>query len=163
LASQEGLCSMEMFSYTVLSASVCVAATARCDRGRWYLTLSWLALQFLESYPLFEGRDSSVGIATTLRAGRSGDRVPVGTRFSVPVQTGPGAHPASYTMDTGSFPGVKRPGSGVDHPLHLAPRLKREYNYTFVPPLGLRGLFEGELYLYLYLYFPLFRTCEGNR
>jgi hypothetical protein len=40
----------------------------------------------------------------------------MGTRFSAPVQTGPEAHPASYTMDTGSFPEVKRPGSGVDHP-----------------------------------------------
>ena len=28
----------------------------------------------------------------------------------------PGVHPASYTMDTGSFPGVKRLGRGVDHP-----------------------------------------------
>jgi len=27
-------------------------------------------------------------------------------------------------MGTGSFPGVKRPGRGVDHPPHLAPRLK---------------------------------------
>jgi len=39
-----------------------------------------------------------------------------GTRFSAPVQTGPGAHSASYTMGTGSFPGVKRPERGVDHP-----------------------------------------------
>jgi hypothetical protein len=31
----------------------------------------------------------------------------VGVRFSAPVQTGPGAHPASCTMGTGSFPGVK--------------------------------------------------------
>jgi hypothetical protein len=44
--------------------------------------------------------------------------------FSTPVQTGPEAHPASYTMGTGSFPGVKRPGRGVVHPPHLAPRLK---------------------------------------
>jgi hypothetical protein len=36
--------------------------------------------------------------------------------FSAPVQTGRGAHPASYTMGTGSCPGVKRPGRGVDHP-----------------------------------------------
>jgi len=28
-------------------------------------------------------------------------------RFSAPVQTGPGAHRASYTSGTGSFPGVK--------------------------------------------------------
>jgi len=40
----------------------------------------------------------------------------VGVRFSAPVQTGPGAHPASYTMDTGSFPSVKQPGHGIDHP-----------------------------------------------
>jgi len=37
-------------------------------------------------------------------------------RKSAPVQTRPGAHPTSYTMGTGSFPGVKRSGSGVDHP-----------------------------------------------
>ena len=36
-------------------------------------------------------------------------------RFSAPVQTGPGAHPSSYTMGTGSFQGVKRPRRGVDH------------------------------------------------
>ena len=40
-----------------------------------------------------------------LRAGRSGDRIPVGARFSAPVQTGPEAHPASCTMVSGSFPG----------------------------------------------------------
>ena len=44
------------------------------------------------------------------------DRIPVEARFSAPVQTGPGAHPASCTMGTGSFPAVKRPGRGVDHP-----------------------------------------------
>ena len=37
-------------------------------------------------------------------------------RFSAPVQTGPGAHPASYTMGNESFPGIKRSGRGVDHP-----------------------------------------------
>ena len=41
-------------------------------------------------------------------------------RFSAPVETGPGAHPAAYTMGTVSFPGLKRPGRGVDHPPHLA-------------------------------------------
>jgi len=42
-----------------------------------------------------------------LRAGRSGDRILVGARFSAPVQTGPKAHPASCAMGTGSFPGIK--------------------------------------------------------
>ena len=65
------------------------------------------------------GPGSSVGIATELRAGWSGDRIPMRLRFSAPVQTGPGAHSASCTMGTGSFPGVKY-GRGVTltpHPL----------------------------------------------
>jgi len=36
-------------------------------------------------------------------------------------------------MSTESFPGVKRPGRGVDHPLHLAPRLKEEHSYNYTP------------------------------
>ena len=59
----------------------------------------------------------------SLLDGRSGDRIPVGTRFSVPVQTFPGAPPASYTMGTGSFPGVKRLGCDADPTPHLAARL----------------------------------------
>jgi len=46
---------------------------------------------------------------------RSGDRIPDLAIFSTPVQTDPGAHPASYTVGTGSFSGVKRAGRGVDH------------------------------------------------
>jgi len=45
-------------------------------------------------------------------------------RFSELVQAGVVAHPASYTVGTGSFPGIKRPGRGVYHPPHLVPRLK---------------------------------------
>ena len=45
---------------------------------------------------------SSVGIATELRAGRFGIESRRGRDFP-PVQTGPGAHPTSCTMDTGSF------------------------------------------------------------
>ena len=36
-------------------------------------------------------------------------------KFSEHVQTGIGAHPAYYTRGTGSFPGVKRLGHGVNH------------------------------------------------
>jgi hypothetical protein len=62
----------------------------------------------------------------SLWGGRSGNWIPVETRNSALVHIGPGAHPTSYTMGTGSFPGVKRPGRGVDHPPHLAPRLRKE-------------------------------------
>jgi len=54
----------------------------------------------------------------SLRAGLSGDRIPVGARFSAPVQTCPGAHPASCTMGTGSFPGVNDRGLALTtHPI----------------------------------------------
>ena len=50
-----------------------------------------------------------------LQAGRSGNPIPVEVRFCAPVQTGPGAHPASSTLGTGSFPGgKKRPGRDPD-------------------------------------------------
>jgi hypothetical protein len=72
------------------------------------------------------GRDIAVGILTRYGLDGPGIEFLWGTRFSAPVQTGPGAYPAFYTMDTGSFPGVKRPGCGVDHPPRLVPRLKKE-------------------------------------
>jgi hypothetical protein len=57
-----------------------------------------------------------------------------GARFSAPVQTGPGAHPASYTMGTGSFPGVKS-GRGVTlthHPL-LVPWSRKSRAIPLLP------------------------------
>ena len=98
-----------------------------------------------------------------LLAGRSGDRIPVGSRFSAPVQTGPGAHPSSCTMGTGFFPRVKS-GRGVtltSHPL-LVPLVMKEQSYTSTPPMGRKActepqcLYKGYLYLYLYLLVPVF-------
>jgi len=43
-------------------------------------------------------------------------------------------------MGTGSFPAVKRPGRGVDHPSCILPRLKKEYSCTSTSPLSLHGL-----------------------
>jgi len=63
------------------------------------------------AHSTFSGPGSSVGIATELRAGRSGIESRWGWDFP-PVQTGPGAHPASCKMGTGSFPGIKC-GRGV--------------------------------------------------
>jgi hypothetical protein len=54
--------------------------------------------------------------SNSLQAGWSGDRIPAAARFSPPIHTGTGAHSASYTMGTGSFPRVKWPGRGIDHP-----------------------------------------------
>jgi hypothetical protein len=38
-----------------------------------------------------------------LWAGRYGVRIPVGARFSAPIQASPGAHPFSCTVSNGSF------------------------------------------------------------
>ena len=86
------------------------------------------------------GRDSSVGIATWYRLDVAGIESRWGPRFSTTVQINPGFHPASGTMGAGSFPGIKQPGFGVDHPPHLAPRLniKNRDIYLLLPrPLWL--------------------------
>jgi hypothetical protein len=44
-------------------------------------------------------------------AGRSGDQIPVGAKFSAPLQTGLEAYPTSYVVGTGSFPGGKAAGA----------------------------------------------------
>ena len=84
------------------------------------------------------GRDSSVGIATCYGLEGPGIESRWGARFSAPIQTGPEAHPGSYTMGTGSFPGVKRPGRGVDHPPPSSAEVKERlelYLYSSSGPL----------------------------
>jgi hypothetical protein len=82
-----------------------------------YCASSWL---YLQDYTVIRGPGQLSRYSDCLRAGRSGDRIPVGARFTVPVQTGREAHPASCTVGTGSFPGV-RCGRGVTLTPH--PRL----------------------------------------
>ena len=90
-------------------------------------TCKWHKRKFyVLSLTLAVGRDSAVGIATRYGLCGPGIESRWGARFSAPVQTCPDAHPASYTMGTGSLPGVKRPGRVVDYPPYLVPRLKKE-------------------------------------
>jgi hypothetical protein len=69
---------------------------------------------------------------------REQEKVPVGDRFSAPVHTGPGAHPASYTMGTGFFPpGVKWPGRSVNHPPPSKAEVKETVELYLFSPSGL--------------------------
>jgi hypothetical protein len=76
-----------------------------------------------------------------------------GARFSAPVQTAPGVHPASCTMGTGSFSEVKS-GRGVTltHPPSSAV-VQKGQSYNSTPPMGRTAciepqcLYKGELYL----------------
>jgi hypothetical protein len=64
------------------------------------------------------------------------------------VQTGPGAHLASCTMDIGSFPGVKRPGRGADHPPPSSAEVTKGWSYTSNHPLGQFRPVTEQLYIY---------------
>jgi hypothetical protein len=71
------------------------------------------------------GQDSSVGIATGYGLDDPGIESRWRQDISHPSRTALGPT-QSHIMGTGSFPGVKRSGRGVDHPPHLTPRLKKE-------------------------------------
>jgi hypothetical protein len=88
------------------------------------------------------GRDSSVGIG--IRYGLDG-----GARFPESVQTGRGAHPASHKMGTWSHLGVKRSVCGVNYPLRSTAEVKERVELYLYSSMGLRGLFQGEFYLYM--------------
>jgi hypothetical protein len=71
------------------------------------------------------------------------------------IQTGSGAHPASYTMGIrGSFPGSKvQPGMMLTtHPL-LVPRLRKSRSYTSSHPNAPLWSITGPLYLF-FTYLP---------
>jgi hypothetical protein len=95
----------------------------------------------LTSLPKRWSRDSSVGIATGWAAGvrfRAESR-----DFSLlhSSQTGPGARPASYPMDTGgSFPGGKAAGREIHH---SRPSSAEVNNDGAVPPLPNTSSWRG--------------------
>ena len=121
-----------------------------------YVSFLYLSLFFNFLLPcLLCGPGSSVVIATGYGLDGSGDRIPVGARFSPSVQTGPGAHPATCTMGTCSLLGVKssRGVTLTPHPI-LVPLFMKEWSYTSTPPMGRTActepqcLHKGALYLF---------------
>jgi hypothetical protein len=84
-----------------------ISKDEECTRcAAFHIDISFFGSEWLSRY------------SHSLRAGRSAYRIPVWARYFAPVQNCPGANPAFYTMGTGSFLGVNRPGRGVDHPQH---------------------------------------------
>jgi len=70
------------------------------------------------------GINSSVGIATRYGLDGPGIESRWGRDFPYPSRPALGPTQPPIQWVPGSFPGVKRPGRGLDHP-HLAPRLKK--------------------------------------
>ena len=77
------------------------------------------------------GRDSSVDIAT-----RYGNQILVGSRFSAPVQTGLGAHTASYTRGTGLLTGGKGAGAWCCPPTPSTAEVKERVETYLYSPSG---------------------------
>ena len=96
-----------------------------CSDLSEYVSASFFRVTKFRSIEQFIcGPGYSSRYSDSLRAGQSGDRIPEGAKISAHVKTGPGAHPASCTVGTGSFPGVKRPGRGVDYPTPSSAEVK---------------------------------------
>jgi hypothetical protein len=94
----------------------------------------------------FGGRDSSPGIATGYELEGPGIESWCWRDFSHTSRLTLGAHQASCTMGTGSFPGLKRPRRGADHPPLLVPR-SRKSTAIPLPPIWAFG--SVTVYLYL--------------
>jgi hypothetical protein len=107
-----------------------LAATQKKRQHFMYTTQHLFQLtahMIIKNYAFFRSISPS-RYSDSLRAGQSGDRIPVGARFSAPVQIGPGIHPASYTVFTGSLCWRQSGwGRSVNHTHpHLAPKLTKE-------------------------------------
>jgi hypothetical protein len=66
-----------------------------------HLSVCYLSVNISQRTDMLEP-GQCIRYSDSLLAGRSGNQIPVGARFSVPIQTGCEAYPASYTMGTGS-------------------------------------------------------------
>ena len=113
-----------------------------------YKTCCWLwsrlvcncsLYRFTTLHAMWSGPGNSVGIATGCWLDGPGIESWWRTRISAPVQTGPGAHPASCTMGTRSFPRVKS-GQGATltpHPL-LVPWSRKSRAIPLLPLWAVR-------------------------
>ena len=125
-------------------STACKVAVLNPSNGRHVVICSdCVLLNLTNYYPKYKftfrnptyymvGRDSSVGIATPY--GLDGPEFE--SQWGAPIQSGPEAHPASCKMGTGSFPGVKRPGRGVDQPSPSSAEVKEIVQLYLCSPSG---------------------------
>jgi len=105
-------------------------------------------------YVLILWAGSSVGIATRYRLDGLEIESRCRARFSAPVQIGPGTHTSSYTVGTGSLPGVMQPGRDVDHPPPSSTEVKERVELYFYSTPGPSWLILGRnLSLSMFLFY----------
>jgi hypothetical protein len=100
------------------------------------LIILYLRPKFVDVYIslVYSKLYSLVGMATGYGLDGPGIESRWGVRFFAPVQTGPGAHLASYTMSIWFLPEVKRLGRGIYHPPQSSAEVKAGTElYTYFP------------------------------
>jgi hypothetical protein len=107
---------------------------------RKYFVTAW-AFSFMSSYEnvhVYEcGPGSSVGKATALQAGRSGDRIAVGGEIFRTCPGRPWGPPSLLYNGYRVFPGGKeRPEIDADPSTPSSVVVKKEYSYTSTPHIG---------------------------
>ena len=135
--------------------------------NKWNKIASDIKLVFRSAHYIFRcGPGSSVGIATGYGLDGPGIESRWVARFSAPVQTGPGAHPTSCTMGTGSFPGVKSDrGMMLTSHLFLVPWSRMSRAIPLLPLWTVRtiqslSIWTWEHFNFIVFFFTYFVTCQ---
>jgi hypothetical protein len=164
IISSSSLCPSHLLASTKFNKQIIVAATRKykcskvlfCD-GSFYDSLS-RPLPSRTKYSrlvVYHCHNSAIApllwALLALQAGRFRDWIPVGARFSTPVHTDPGAHPASYKMGTRSFLGVKRPCCAADHPPPSTADVKERVEIYLYSPSGTLWPVLGWIFTLIYL------------
>ena len=93
------------------------------------------------------GRDSSVGKATRYGLDGPGIECRWWREFPQPSRTALGPTQPPIQWVPGLYQRVKRPGRGLDHRPPSSAEVKERVEIYLSPPLGFRGLFQGEICL----------------
>jgi len=119
-----------------------------------HIPYQWLIIVVAVVGVVVVGRNSSVCVATMLRAWRSGDRFPVETRFPHPLRPSlrPTQPPRKWLPDLSRR--VNRPGRGVYHPTPSNAEVKERVElYRYSPSGASWSVLKWTYCCYYYYYY----------
>jgi hypothetical protein len=84
------------------------------------------------------------------------------THFPAPIQTNAGAHPASYTVGTWTFAGLKQQGCGVPPPTKYSAKVKESSAISLLSLCAIVACHRVNFRFYLFIIFThiaLYNDC----